>query len=117
MSVLVAVADSKEGKAALTAAISEAQQLNTSLVVLNLGLSAQTLTNVPDEVSVRTIERKGRADRDPVDAVLDEIRADPDIQRLVIGVKRRTPVGKALLGSVSQRLLLEVDVPVLAVKI
>ena len=42
---------------------------------------------------------------------------DPAIQRLVIGVKRRTPVGKALLGSVSQRLLLEVDVPVLAVKI
>ena len=43
MSVLVAVADSKEGNAALAAAITEAQQLNTSLVVLNLGLSAQPL--------------------------------------------------------------------------
>ena len=29
MSILVAVADSKEGKAALAAAITEAQQLNT----------------------------------------------------------------------------------------
>ena len=117
MSVLVAVADSKEGKAALAAAITEAQQLNTSLVVLNLALSALSLTEVPDDVSVRTIERSGRADRDPVDAVVDEIRDDPAIQRLVIGIKRRTPVGKALLGSVSQRLLLEVDIPVLAVKI
>lgn len=117
MSVLVAVADSKEGKAALAAAITEARQLNTSLVVLNLALSALSLTDLPADVDVRTIERKGRDDRDPVEAVLDELRDDPAIQRLVIGVKRRTPVGKALLGSVSQRLLLEVDVPVLAVKI
>ena len=111
MSVLVAVADSKEGKAALAAAITEARQLNTSLVVLNLALSALSLTDLPADVDVRTIERKGRDDRDPVEAVLDELRDDPAIQRLVIGVKRRTPVGKALLGSVSQRLLLEVDVP------
>lgn len=117
MSVLVAVADSREGKAALAAAIAEAQQLNTSLVLLNLALTAVSLTNMPDDLSVRTVERSGRDDRDPVDAVLDEIREDPAIQRLVIGVKRRTPVGKALLGSVSQRLLLEVDIPVLAVKI
>ena len=39
------------------------------------------------------------------------------VQRLVIGIKRRTPVGKALLGSVSQRLLLEAPVPILAVKL
>jgi len=31
-------------------------------------------------------------------------------------MKRRSPIGKALLGSLSQRLLLEADVPVLAVK-
>lgn len=117
MSVLVAVADSKEGRAALVAAIAEAQQLNTSLVVLNLALSEVSLSDVPDDLRVRTIQRSGRADRDPVDAVIDELRDDPAIQRLVIGVKRRTPVGKALLGSVSQRLLLEVDIPVLAVKI
>jgi nucleotide-binding universal stress UspA family protein len=36
---------------------------------------------------------------------------------LVIGVKRRSAVGKALLGSISQRLLLESPIPVLAVKI
>lgn len=36
---------------------------------------------------------------------------------LVIGVKRRSPVGKALLSSVSQGLLLEAPVPVLAINI
>jgi nucleotide-binding universal stress UspA family protein len=35
----------------------------------------------------------------------------------VIGIERRSPVGKALLGSVSQRLLLEALVPILAVKL
>jgi nucleotide-binding universal stress UspA family protein len=32
-------------------------------------------------------------------------------------MKRRTPVGKALIGSVSQQLLLRSPVPVLAVKL
>ncbi|RYJ06839.1 MAG: universal stress protein, partial [Actinomycetales bacterium] len=35
---------------------------------------------------------------------------------IVVGVKHRSPVGKALLGSVAQRVILDAECPVLAVK-
>lgn len=40
----------------------------------------------------------------------------PDADLLVIGIRHRSPVGKLLLGSVSQQLLLDCPKPVLAVK-
>jgi nucleotide-binding universal stress UspA family protein len=39
---------------------------------------------------------------------------DPDL--LVIGARRRSPLGKAFLGSVAQNVILDADVPVLVVK-
>jgi len=115
MSVLVAVPDRPEGIAALAAGAAEAQLLETDLIVVTLGLKPLDTSSLPTEVQVKVIERVGRSDRDPTEAVLDEIR-DHDVARLVIGIKRRTPVGKAILGSISQRLLLESPVPVVAVK-
>lgn len=117
MSVLVAVTDSKEGRAALAAGMSEAQRLGAGLVVMNLALSPLHITAAPDGLDVRVLDRKGPADRDPVEAVLDAIQDDSAIERLVIGIKKRRPIGKALLGSISQRLLLEAEVPILAVKV
>jgi nucleotide-binding universal stress UspA family protein len=82
----------------------------------HLALTALDTSSIPTGTQVKVIERTGRSDRDPAEAVLDEIKAH-DVSRLVIGLKRRSPVGKALLGSVSQRLLLESPVTVVAVKL
>jgi nucleotide-binding universal stress UspA family protein len=116
MTVLVAVPDSKEGSAALLAGAEEARLLGTDLVVVNLALGPLDPNALPSDLAVEVVERTGLGDRDPVEAVLDEITARPGAQRLVIGLRRRSPIGKAILGSVSQRLLLESPVPVLAVK-
>ena len=43
----------------------------------------------------------------------DETSADV----LVIGVRRRSPVGKLVMGSVAQTILLDADYPVLAVRV
>lgn len=116
MSVLVAVPDSPEGIAALAAGVAEADLLGTDLIVVNLALTPLDTSSVPTGTRMKVLERAGRSDRDPAEAVLDEVGAH-DVSRLVIGLKRRSPVGKALLGSVSQRLLLESPVPVVAVKL
>ncbi|MFI0819065.1 universal stress protein [Streptomyces sp. NPDC021098] len=116
MTVMTAVAEGREGDHALAAGIAEARLLATDLVVVNLRLSALDHSGLPDDVTITLVERSGPGDRDPVDAVLDEIDARPGIDRLVIGIRRRSAVGKALLGSVSQRLLLQSPIPVVAVK-
>lgn len=46
-----------------------------------------------------------------LDAVEDE-----EADLVVVGVRRRTAVGKFLLGSTAQRLILGADCPVLVVK-
>jgi nucleotide-binding universal stress UspA family protein len=115
MTVMVAVPDSPEGRTALSAAVDEARLRATDLVVLNLALGPLDLVGMPTDLEITIKERTGYADlADCVHAALDEHTGKVDV--LVIGMKRRSPIGKALLGSLSQRLLLEVDVPVLAVK-
>jgi nucleotide-binding universal stress UspA family protein len=52
---------------------------------------------------------------DPAAAVLHLVESlVPEV--LVIGARKRSPVGKALLGSVAQDLILQASVPVLVVK-
>lgn len=116
MTVMVAVPDSPEGIAALAAAVNEAELLGTDLIAVNLALRPLDTSTVPSTLKVTVLDRHGKSDRDPVDAVLADIE-EHRVRRLVIGIKRRSPVGKALLGSVSQRLLLEAPVPILAVKL
>jgi nucleotide-binding universal stress UspA family protein len=52
---------------------------------------------------------------DAADELLAAMNRD-DAQLLVVGIRHRNPVGKLLLGSVAQKLILECPKPVLAVK-
>lgn len=115
MTIMVAVTDSPEGRNAFGMAVEEARSQGEDLVAVNLTLSSLELPGNADGVKIQVVDRSGREDRDPVAAVLDEIDKH-HADRLVIGLKRRSRVGKALLGSISQRLLLDSPIPVLAVK-
>ena len=55
------------------------------------------------------------ADEDVAEKIL-ELAASAKAEVLVIGARRRSPVGKFLLGSVTQTLILQADMPVLVVK-
>jgi nucleotide-binding universal stress UspA family protein len=116
MTIVAAIPDSAEGALALSHAVAEAKLLGTDLVAVNLALRSLDVSELDSDVQVTVVDRSGRADRDPVDAVLDEI-SERKATRLVIGVMRRTPISKVVLGSISERLLMNSPVPVLAVKL
>ena len=111
MTVVAAVPDTQEGALALSTAVAEAQRLGTDVVAVNFGPEPLD-TSAYDGVTVMNLAPTS----DQVDGVLAAIEK-VGASRLVIGIKRRTPVGKALLGSISQHLLLQSPVPVLSVKV
>lgn len=47
---------------------------------------------------------------------LDAYAGEVDARYVVVGGRKRTPIGKALFGSVTQSVLLSVDIPVLAIR-
>jgi nucleotide-binding universal stress UspA family protein len=118
-----------EGEAALTAAISESKLRKADIVVVNAhrarpgdGAWEQRMSVELEELRARIAGeglsvdiRTPQSELDPADdliSVADEVGAD----LIVIGLRRRTPVGKLILGSSAQRILLDAHCPVLAVK-
>jgi nucleotide-binding universal stress UspA family protein len=116
MSVCVAVTDSAEGQAALAAAAQEANQLNTSLVAVNFTAAELDGSATSSGVALEVVVPPSPSALDEVEQVLQLLDSRPDITRLVVGVRQRSAVGKALLGSLPQRLILEATVPVLSVR-
>ncbi|GAB4067813.1 universal stress protein [Angustibacter speluncae] len=130
MSIVVGYVATKEGKAALRAASAEARLRNARLVVINsnrggrdldredaakyeeeLDLVRRQLDDAGVEHEVRQLVRGVEPAEDLV-----KVAEDTSAELIVIGLRRRTPVGKLILGSNAQRILLDAPCPVLAVK-
>ena len=123
MAIVVGYIPTKEGAAALARAGEEALLRKTDLVVINshrdgagddseeLDRLGQDLKGQGVTVTVRQLIRGNEPAEDLI-AVAEEL----DAELIVIGLRRRTPVGKLILGSNAQRILLDAPCPVLAVK-
>ena len=128
--VVVGYVPKPEGEAALAKAVEEARLRGSKLVVVSSHRGGQEYDT----------EAARRAD-DELDGVRSRLEAEEiayDIRQLVrgfepaedllsiaeansadlivIGLRRRSPVGKLILGSNAQRILLDAACPVLAVK-
>jgi nucleotide-binding universal stress UspA family protein len=128
--IVVGFIPTPEGQAALTRAASEAQLRQTTLLVVashdptqegsreavarfeaELEQVAVRLSDAGLAHEVRRLDR-GRLPSEDLLDVADEVDAD----LVVIGLRRRSAVGKLILGSQAQRILLDAERPVLAVK-
>lgn len=128
MTVLVGYVPTPEGEAAFSAALQEARRRSESLVVLNSprGGAPVSADAAPDH-AVDQMTQRAAADGVELDVrrnthdgeVADEVirvAREVDASVIVIGLRRRSAVGKLLMGSSAQRILLHADRPVLAVK-
>jgi nucleotide-binding universal stress UspA family protein len=133
MTVLLAYAPTSAGLAAVRAAAEEAKRRGSEDVTIVSVLRTRAAAPPPDPISGVSAEQdldavaddlarqglrvtvEAESSGDVVDYVLAVAeRVKPSV--VVIGLRRRTAVGKLLLGSTSQRLLLELDYPIVAVK-
>jgi nucleotide-binding universal stress UspA family protein len=128
MIIVIGYAPTKPGQAALLAGIEEAQLRGASLVVLNtsrgdalsdpgyaqpadLDWVRTTCTEAGVDFSIRQ-EVRGKDAAEEIVNLLHEVKAD----LCVIGIRRRSSVGKLLLGSNAHRVLMEAPCRVLSVK-
>lgn len=120
--VVVGYVPKPEGEAALRAAMEEARRRDARLVVVNARRSATDpepdLAGVRDLLTGSGLAFDLREVVQGLDASEDlvAVAEDTDAELIVIGLRRRTPVGKLILGSNAQRVLLDAPCPVLAVK-
>lgn len=129
MTIAVAYRPDAFAGAALSHAIERAETDGSRLVVVNVGKN-ERFDEDPSFVHGHALDdlqrRLAGADlreatvrqplgSDIVTQVLNVV-TEEQADLLVVGLRPRSPVGKILLGSVAQRLLLDSPVPVLAVK-
>jgi nucleotide-binding universal stress UspA family protein len=115
--IVVGYSSRPEGQAALKRALSEARLRGAALVVVDTSPDADT-EGLAAELAAPGVTSEIRTAADVHDSAEELIRTaeTTDADFIVIGLRRRSPVGKLLLGSNAQRVLLDAACPVLAVK-
>jgi nucleotide-binding universal stress UspA family protein len=115
--IVVGYSARAEGRAALTRALSEARLRDAALIVVNTSPDAE-VAGLVEQLTASGLGYEIKTATDAQDSAEELIRtaetAEADF--IVIGLRRRSPVGKLLLGSNAQRVLLDAACPVLAVK-
>jgi nucleotide-binding universal stress UspA family protein len=129
VSVVVGYVPDATGYLAVTEAVRQAQWRGTDVVVVNaVDASGYARPTAADEQDLDALAARLTADGvahgirhldvgtaragEAILAVAGEVFAE----LIVVGIHRRSPVGKALLGSTAQRVLLDAPCPVLAVR-
>lgn len=130
MTIVVGYVPRAEGRAALRRAAEEARLRSTKLIVINSNRGGghlededaieheRELAQVRAQLDAEGIEHEVRQlvrGLDPAEDLI-AVATETEADFIVIGLRRRTPVGKLILGSNAQRILLEAPCPVLAVK-
>lgn len=115
--IVVGYSPKPEGRAALARALAEARARAAEVVVVHTATDGE-VADLRSELSSSGVpfELKEAADAlDPAEDLLSTADARA-AEFIVIGLRKRSPVGKLLLGSNAQRVLLDAACPVLAVK-
>ena len=114
--IVVGYSSRPEGRAALRRALAEATLRDAELVVLHG--PEDDLDELAADLGAAGVRHRLKAMQDANDAGVDlvELAEVTGAAFIVIGLRRRSPVGKLLLGSNAQRVLLDASCPVLAVK-
>ncbi|WP_405596267.1 universal stress protein [Streptomyces sp. NBC_01410] len=128
MTVLVGYVPTPEGEAALRAGIDEARTRGETLLVVNTTrgdayadrafAEQKDLDHVRRDLTELGVDfelRQVVGGRDADEEILD-LAASSEASLIVIGLRHRSPVGKLIMGSAAQRILLSAPCPVLAVK-
>jgi nucleotide-binding universal stress UspA family protein len=128
MPIVVGYVPTPEGRAAFERAIEEARLRGLRLIVVNASrgdalvdprfASAQDWEAVEAKLAASGVEHETArhvAAVDPADQLL-RVAHETNAELIVIGLRHRTPVGKFILGSSAQTVLLAAECPVLAVK-
>lgn len=127
MSVVVAYTPDAYGEAALSHGVAQARSRETGLVVADAtrsGAFAETGYADAEEMEAGLAGLAGPgldvsvrrdATADLAHLVID-VAKETEASLVVVGVRQRSPVGKAIMGDVAQRIVLDAPCPVLTVK-